>query len=106
MAYYEVMTEGDSNGQPFTFPIPTVNITEDFDWDSNVARAIFDNTAKVGSSYFQNFVGSQYIRGENGEKIRNLEAYSPAQCALCAVACSLICVNCKSVATGYSARRK
>ena len=77
MAYYEVMTEGDSNGQPFTFPIPTVNITEDFDWDSNVARAIFDNTAKVGSSYFQNFVGSQYMRGENGEKVRNPEAYSP-----------------------------
>lgn len=37
IAYYEVMTEGDSNGQPFTFPIPTVNITEDFDWDSKVA---------------------------------------------------------------------
>src|SRR5690606_23176048 len=37
IAYYEVMTEGDSTGQPFTFPIPTVNITEDFDWDSKVA---------------------------------------------------------------------
>lgn len=31
-AYYTIMTEGDANGQPFTFPIPTVNITEDFDW--------------------------------------------------------------------------
>lgn len=77
IAYYEVMTEGDSSGQPFTFPIPTVNITEDFDWDSKVAQAIFENTAKVGSSYFQNFVGSQWMRNDKGEKVRNPEAYSP-----------------------------
>ncbi len=77
IAYYEVMTEGDSTGQPFTFPIPTVNITEDFDWDSKVAQAIFDNTAKVGSSYFQNFVGSQWMKNEKGERVRNPEAYSP-----------------------------
>lgn len=77
IAYYEVLTEGDSSGQPFTFPIPTVNITEDFDWDSKVARAIFENTAKVGSSYFQNFVGSQWMINEKGERVRNPEAYSP-----------------------------
>lgn len=78
IAYYEVMTEGDSTGQPFTFPIPTVNITEDFDWDSKVATAIFDNTAKVGSSYFQNFIGSQYVIDEtSGERLPNPEAYSP-----------------------------
>ncbi len=78
IAYYEVMTEGDSSGQPFTFPIPTVNITEDFDWDSKVANAIFDNTAKVGSSYFQNFVGSQFTVDEStGERTPNPEAYSP-----------------------------
>lgn len=77
IAYYEVMTEGDSTGQPFTFPIPTVNITEDFNWDSKVAAAIFDNTAKVGSSYFQNFVGSQWMKNEKGERVRNPEAYSP-----------------------------
>ncbi len=77
IAYYEVMTEGDSSGQPFTFPIPTVNITEDFDWDSKVAQAIFENTAKVGSSYFQNFVGSQWMSDENGNRVRNPEAYSP-----------------------------
>ncbi|MFA7275574.1 MAG: ribonucleoside triphosphate reductase [Pseudobdellovibrionaceae bacterium] len=77
IAYYEVMTEGDSSGQPFTFPIPTVNITEDFDWDSKVATAIFENTAKVGSSYFQNFVGSQWMNNEKGERVRNPEAYSP-----------------------------
>lgn len=78
IAYYEVMTEGDATGQPFTFPIPTVNITEDFDWDSKVATAIFENAAKVGSSYFQNFIGSQFIPDpETGEKRRNPEAYAP-----------------------------
>lgn len=77
VAYYEVMTEGDSTGQPFTFPIPTVNITDDFDWNSKAANAIFTNTAKVGSSYFQNFVGSQFTLDEQGNKVENLEAYKP-----------------------------
>ena len=77
IAYYEVMTEGDSCGQPFTFPIPTVNILEDFDWDSKVAKALFDNTAKVGSSYFQNFIGSQYMTDDQGNKVKNPEAYEP-----------------------------
>jgi ribonucleoside-triphosphate reductase len=76
-AYYTVMTEGDANGQPFTFPIPTVNITEDFDWTSENAQLLFENTAKIGSSYFQNFIGSQYIIDENGEKVENPEAYKP-----------------------------
>ena len=58
-AYYEVMTQGDSGGQPFTFPIPTVNITEDFDWYGENTDILFENTAKIGSSYFQNFIGSQ-----------------------------------------------
>ncbi len=78
LAYYEVMTEGDSNGQPFTFPIPTINITQDFDWDSKVANAIFENTAKFGSSYFQNFIGSRFIVDPiTKERKHNPEAYSP-----------------------------
>ena len=77
IAYYEVMTEGDSNGQPFTFPIPTVNIMEDFNWDSKVADVLFENTAKIGSSYFQNFIGSQYMTDANGDKVRNSDAYEP-----------------------------
>lgn len=76
-AYYTVMTEGDANGQPFTFPIPTVNITEDFDWYGENTDILFENTAKIGSSYFQNFIGSQYIYDENGEKIENPNAYKP-----------------------------
>lgn len=76
-AFYEVMTEGDKSAQPFTFPIPTVNITEDFDWYGENTDLLFENTAKVGSSYFQNFIGSQYIRDESGNLIENPEAYKP-----------------------------
>lgn len=76
-AYYEVMTEGDKTGQPFTFPIPTVNITEDFDWYGENTDVLFENTAKIGSSYFQNFIGSQYKKDANGELIANDEAYKP-----------------------------
>ena len=76
-AYYTVMTEGDANGQPFTFPIPTVNITEDFDWYGENTDLLFENTAKIGSSYFQNFIGSQFVMDENGEKVENPLAYKP-----------------------------
>ncbi|QFR49853.1 ribonucleoside triphosphate reductase [Sulfurimonas lithotrophica] len=76
-AYYEVMTEGDKTGQPFTFPIPTVNITEDFDWYGENTDILFENTAKIGSSYFQNFIGSQYKRDADGNLVENEEAYKP-----------------------------
>ena len=76
-AYYEIMTEGDKTGQPFTFPIPTVNITEDFDWYGENTDVLFENTAKIGSSYFQNFIGSQYIKDENGKLVPNDKAYKP-----------------------------
>jgi len=76
-AYYTVMTEGDANGQPFTFPIPTVNITEDFDWEGENTELLFENTAKIGSSYFQNFIGSQYTLNEEGHRVENPNAYKP-----------------------------
>lgn len=76
-AFYEVMSEGDATGAPFTFPIPTVNITEDFDWYGPNTDVLFENTAKIGSSYFQNFIGSQYLRDENGNLIENPNAYKP-----------------------------
>ena len=76
--FYQVLTEGDKDGQPFTFPIPTVNITEDFDWDNPNCKYLFENTAKYGHSYFQNFIGSQYLRDENGNlSIKDPNAYSP-----------------------------
>lgn len=76
-AYYTVMTEGDAQGQPFTFPIPTVNITEDFDWYGENTDLLFENTAKIGSSYFQNFIGSQYKLNEQGIRVENENAYKP-----------------------------
>lgn len=57
-AFIEIMTEGDAAGQPFTFPIPTYNITKDFDWDSENADLLFAMTAKFGTPYFQNFINS------------------------------------------------
>src|SRR5690606_18975569 len=56
---------------------PTVNITEDFDWHSENAHLLFENTAKIGSSYFQNFIGSQYIIDVDGQRVENPDAYKP-----------------------------
>ncbi|MDA8119447.1 MAG: ribonucleoside triphosphate reductase [Gammaproteobacteria bacterium] len=57
-AYIEVMEAGDAKGRVFTFPIPTYNITQDFDWDSENADRLFAMTAKYGLPYFQNFLNS------------------------------------------------
>ena len=57
-AYIEVMTRGDAKGRVFTFPIPTYNITKDFDWDGENVDKLFEMTAKYGTPYFQNFVNS------------------------------------------------
>jgi ribonucleoside-triphosphate reductase (formate) len=57
-AFADVMSQGDSKGRVFTFPIPTYNITKDFDWDSIVSQKIFEVTAKYGVPYFSNFVNS------------------------------------------------
>ena len=57
-AYIEVMTAGDASGRVFTFPIPTYNMTKDFDWDSPNSQALFEMTAKYGLPYFQNFINS------------------------------------------------
>lgn len=58
-AYIEVMIKGDAKGRVFTFPIPTYNITPDFDWDSENADRLFAMTAKYGLPYFQNFINSE-----------------------------------------------
>jgi len=57
-AFIEVMLEGDANGGMFTFPIPTYNLTKNFDWDSENTKLLFELTAKYGLPYFQNYVGS------------------------------------------------
>ncbi|RRD51298.1 ribonucleoside triphosphate reductase [Buchananella hordeovulneris] len=62
-AYMEVMTAGDAEGRVFTFPIPTYNMTADFDWDSALADRLFAMTAKYGLPYFQNFINSELDPG-------------------------------------------
>ncbi len=57
-AFIEVMSAGDADGRAFTFPIPTYNITKDFDWEGENVEALFAMTAKYGLPYFQNFVNS------------------------------------------------
>ncbi len=56
--FAELMLEGDANGRVFTFPIPTYNITPDFDWDNPKLDPIWQMTAKYGIPYFANFVNS------------------------------------------------
>jgi ribonucleoside-triphosphate reductase len=57
-AFLEVMSEGDAKGRVFTFPIPTYNITPEFDWDAPGLESLWEVTAKYGLPYFSNFVNS------------------------------------------------
>ncbi len=57
-AFAECMIEGDASGRVFTFPIPTYNITKDFDWDNPNHQGIWEMTAKYGIPYFSNFINS------------------------------------------------
>jgi len=57
-AFLQVMCEGDAKGRVFTFPIPTYNVTKDFDWDHNNLDELWNMTAKYGVPYFSNFVNS------------------------------------------------
>ncbi len=57
-AFIELMLEGDADGRGFQYPIPTYNITANFNWDSDNARLLFEMTSRYGTPYFQNFVNS------------------------------------------------
>lgn len=57
-AYFEVMMQGDASGQVFTFPIPTYNITKDFDWNNSDLDGLWEMSAKYGIPYFSNFINS------------------------------------------------
>jgi len=67
-AFFEVMLEGDASQRVFTFPIPTYNLTNEFDWDSELANGLFEMTAKYGIPYFQNYIGS----GLDPDSIRSM----------------------------------
>lgn len=57
-ALLEVLAEGDASGRVFTFPIPTYNITPEFDWDNPVVKNLWETSAKYGIPYFSNFINS------------------------------------------------
>lgn len=57
-AYFEIMMQGDCTGKVFTFPIPTYNVTKDFDWDNPELEGLWEMTAKYGIPYFSNFINS------------------------------------------------
>ncbi len=67
-AFYEVIMDGDAKQRVFTFPIPTINITKDFDWNNPNLKPMWDATAKYGINYFSNFINSDL----NPEDIRSM----------------------------------
>ncbi|GLI54132.1 anaerobic ribonucleoside-triphosphate reductase [Thermodesulfovibrio yellowstonii] len=67
-ALFEVLSEGDAKGRVFTFPIPTINITKDFNWNSPVVDLIMQATAKYGIPYFANYVNSD-LRPEDARSM-------------------------------------
>lgn len=75
----EVYEEWDMKWAVFTFPIPTYNITENFPWNDELTDNLFRMTAKYWIPYFQNFIGSQFEKDENGKitTTRKEGAYSP-----------------------------
>ena len=58
MAFCEVMLKGDAKGRVFTFPIPTINVTRNFNWNSPVVNKFMEITCKYGIPYFANYVNS------------------------------------------------
>jgi len=67
-ALFETFIEGDGNGRPFTFPIPTINITKDFNWDDPLLEFIWEATAKYGTPYFANYINSD-LRPEDARSM-------------------------------------
>ena len=63
-AFIELMIQGDANGRGFQYPIPTYNVTPEFNWDSPNAQLLFEMTAKYGTPYFQNFINSDLDPGD------------------------------------------
>jgi anaerobic ribonucleoside-triphosphate reductase len=68
IAFAKVMCEGDAKGRVFTFPIPTYNITKDFNWENSVSQTLFEVTSKYGVPYFSNFINS----GMKPEDVRSM----------------------------------
>jgi ribonucleoside-triphosphate reductase len=56
--FFRVMSQGDAHGRVMTFPIPTINLTKDFDWDNENLKGLWEMTGKYGIPYFSNFINS------------------------------------------------
>jgi anaerobic ribonucleoside-triphosphate reductase len=67
-AFWEVMLEGDGEGRPFTFPIPTINIDKDFQWENGLNKIMWEATAKYGIPYFANYINSD-LRPEDARSM-------------------------------------
>lgn len=67
-AFFEIMSKGDMKERAFTFPLPTYNLTKDFEWESEISNLLFEMTAKYGIPYFQNFISSNL----NPREIRSM----------------------------------
>jgi len=105
-AFYEVLTEGDSTGQPFTFPIPTVNITEDFDWDDENVPLLFETLPRLvlPTSRTSSAPSTSTMRTVTRLSTRKLTSRMP--CAPCAAVCSWTCASCSSAAVACSVQLK
>jgi anaerobic ribonucleoside-triphosphate reductase len=77
-AFIELMLEGDADGRGFQYPIPTYNVTRDFDWDTDNARLLFEMTSKYGTPYFQNFVNSTSGNSGSGAAVSSARTSLPA----------------------------
>jgi len=71
-AFIEVLMEGDRNGRPFTFPIPTYNLTRDFDWEGENTKLLFEMTAKYGLPYFCLDENMEVITKKEPKKIKEI----------------------------------
>ncbi|OQY33768.1 MAG: ribonucleoside triphosphate reductase [Spirochaetaceae bacterium 4572_59] len=67
-AFIELMIQGDADGRGFAYPIPTYNVTKEFEWESENAKLLFEMTARYGTPYFQNFINSDL----NPEDVRSM----------------------------------
>ncbi|MGC8661771.1 MAG: anaerobic ribonucleoside-triphosphate reductase [Nitrososphaeria archaeon] len=77
MAFFEVMAQGDAEGKPWTFPLITLYITDDFDWDSQVFNALLDLMDNFGGIYIENYVSKPFKDEKWRAKVKNLEIRDP-----------------------------
>jgi ribonucleoside-triphosphate reductase len=76
-ALIEVMSEGDAEGKPWTFPLITLYITEDFDWESEVFERLLDLMDSFGGIYFENYIPKPFLDDKWRSKVGNLEVRDP-----------------------------